>query len=109
VSVSIEPVTIAGVAGFRINGVTLCVVKLSRPDGASAAMYGCRAEASQVDTQGQTVPGPVGVHTEAVLKSALVPDPVGVAAAVASRATLAAIEALANEIAVRAANQAVGI
>ena len=108
-SITIQPVTIAGLPAFRINGATYCVVKLSRPVGASAAMYGCRAEATQIDAQGRTLPGPVGQHTEAVLKSSLVPDPVGMAAEVADRATQAAIEALANEIAVRAANQAMGI
>ncbi|CAN7389408.1 hypothetical protein LJR143_002178 [Pseudoxanthomonas sp. LjRoot143] len=106
---TIEPVTVAGKQAYSINGTTLCVVTLSRPQGAAVTMYGCLAVAHQIDANGEVQSGPEGRHTEAVLKSALIADPAAVAAEVAARATTAAIEALANEIAVRAANQAVGI
>lgn len=111
---TIEPITIAGQPGFLVNGALHCFVELSRPEGAALSMYGCRALARAVGPDGAPMVGLsgkaiVGEFTAAVPKTELLAAPETTAGIVTQRAREGALQAVAAEVAVHAANAAAGI
>lgn len=118
VEIMLERVEIAGASddqvGYLVNGAQYCLVRVTRPVGAAASMYGHYAIATAVEGDGRAVLRPSGKVIEgrchrAAEKSQLLEDPAGKSAALKALAIEGAVRDLLIELAVERANDEAGI
>lgn len=116
--ITLERVDIPGASedqvGYLVNGSVYCLVRVTRPVGAAASMYGHYAIATAVEGDGRAMlraSGKVieGRHHRAAEKSQLLPDPAGMSAQLKTQAIEGAMRDLLVEIAVERANDEAGI